>query len=404
MVYMMKKLLVLGLLFSAFSVYASAETDKLPFTKAGEAEVETESELPFRKAGSASSGIVDSKGETQDKVKGLAEQLSDVKSSIKSDMLKRIRDKQEKLAGKDEVVLQEGTSKVNIDKSKVEKVKTIANYEMIKNAEGSVTIPVMPDHDGVVRINGSKPGTYVVQIAKGYLNLIDLPFVEPVADTINDVNITVKESGMYIYTNSEGSAGVWIYDKQNPNLSISLVFIPQNIAPRKIEVWYPDDVLYADYSPNPVPPTERVKALDLTKAKDWEAKSVSYVDTLVSLVDTISSNEIPPGYRFTQINTPSVGLVCDEDNLVGSKMQVLEGNAFKVDVYQVENTGRYSIEVDESRCYSRGVSAISVFPSVHVPAGEKYEMYVVYAKTQKTKARKIKEGARPSLVGGDDVE
>lgn len=333
----------------------------------------------------------------------IADELGKIRDNLKEDLVKGLKKRvEEKQEGENLARPKDTTTKPPFaDVTDHRLVGSQKKQDFVNHNKSELAaVVVEPGKDGVVRIDGSVPGTYMVQISKGFFNRITTPFDEPVAYTGNDLNIFTEDAGIFVTTLADGAAGVWVTDKAHPNLAVSLLLVPSNVPPRFIDIYYPDDVLNEHKKLENIPPVEELKPLDRAKASRWERQHTSYSDALVSLVDTLASNEIPDGYKMSVINQREATAVCGSEDLIGELAQRIEGEQFYVDVFVVENVGQYPLMVEESKCYMSGVSAISFNPTVRIEPGYKHEMFVVYNKLTKEPATK-KKNARPALFGGN---
>lgn len=223
----------------------------------------------------------------------------------------------------------------------------------------------------------------VISIAVSHLNRITTPFSNALVKTVDAGNVDVRGGILYVSTNQDDPVTLFIHEKGDESLALSITLIPRHIPPRDITL-----ILKGmDY---------QTKMRKMTKkAKKWEQQR-SYVDGLKDSMKALANGDIPNGYSLRNYTLADRYFDCrkNEQGISVEPKQVLDGHNIIYTVSLVENISESTIELTESFCYERGVLAVSFWPSVTLRPGEKTELYIAHKRP-----RKPRGNIRPSLVG-----
>lgn len=232
------------------------------------------------------------------------------------------------------------------------------------------------------------PGvTEIVPVALGQLNRIVTPFERPELKTTSQAATRVEGSVVYLAPKTETPVGVYLTEKGDESLAISITLVPKKIPPREIRLSLAaDGGGLGHYSPE--------------KARRWE-EAYPYEETLRNLLRQIALGQLPPGYAL-RASVPSARRTCvhEEAKRAGilfdfQRAQMLVGSHLEVAVGVVHNTGERPVELKESWCSGGAVAAVAFWPEVVLEPGQATEVYVAFQHLP-LRPRSVQ---RPSLLG-----
>jgi conjugal transfer pilus assembly protein TraK len=208
-----------------------------------------------------------------------------------------------------------------------------------------------------------KPGTNeIVTVSKGLMNRIVVPFPTPEVHTVNDSVIKVKNNIIYVATQTKSPIGLFITDKDDQSIAISMTLVPRDIPPREIRLKLNRGI--STWSGNPM-------------ARKWE-ESGDYTSQVKKLLRSIALQEKPPGYSLTKLSREDQArFACQIPGLDLAISQSIEGHHFRVGILTAVNTSKETIEINEPDCHRDGVVAVAAWPTVVLRPGEASELYIV---------------------------
>jgi hypothetical protein len=267
-----------------------------------------------------------------------------------------------------------------------------------KIPEGSVQAKA--DQNGVYHIDGLSGKTHVVEISRSLFNKIKTPFKNPKILTTSSLLTKVKDSDIFVATGSDRVTGIWVYDEDNPLVSVSIALLPRPTSPVTMQIDVPEESL-VDTSRVPLPPTSEIRAVDIP----YEAKlsqGTPFDKAVVDLVSKIvSDREYPEGYGVINYNRTEPGMVCQHPDIQGKLKQTLKGEMFDIDIISIKNFSKYPARVEEPKCYSKGVVAVSVNPAEYLKSGEVGELVVVKMAKDYVQKHTPKKDLRPAIDAGE---
>lgn len=142
----------------------------------------------------------------------------------------------------------------------------------------------------------------LVPISINQINRLVTPFEHPVVQKVKQegVTVTVKDNALYVSTADSNPASLYISEKGDESVAISVSLVPQKIAPvqaslmlsRKLNSTGASGVIPAGY--NSFGGSE-------VKAKRWEQKD-NYIETIRNIMRTIALGDIP-GYSLGNLSS-----------------------------------------------------------------------------------------------------
>lgn len=205
-----------------------------------------------------------------------------------------------------------------------------------------------------------RPGvTEMIPIPSNYLTRIATPFAKPQVRTVNEVEVDVVGSTMFISPNTDTPIGVFVFDGEEPSTAVTLQLIPQDIPQRDITLKVAGS-----------------KAKALGVGNEPAGAGESHTAAIVQTFAELAKGRIPKGYTLTKPRADEYR--CEVPNLSIRLGQVAEGTKFRIGIFLVNNVGFKPIQIDEKWCFDNGVAAISTWPVAQLNPGEQTEMFVMY--------------------------
>ena len=233
------------------------------------------------------------------------------------------------------------------------------------NVDGGSILSGTPDNEISV-----KPGVnQIVTIAVGHTNRIVTPFNHPQVSTSTlstgeGGEVAVKDNVVYVSTAKNIPLSMFITEKGQENLSISLTLVPRKIPSREITVNFKDSNVSM--------------SLASDDAEAWEKNQPFESGTNKTLKDVALKN-IPTGYTLT--NIPK-GYALPRCRVQGfdvdwGKGQLIAGSKLHILVGKVTNTSSNVLEFKEASCGDYDVAGVALFPTNIFNPGDSAEIYVI---------------------------
>ncbi len=226
-----------------------------------------------------------------------------------------------------------------------------------------------------------KPGVNeLIPVSLRHINRVVTPFARPAIRTASSAETKVEANVIYVVPDDETPITMFVTEKGDPSISMSLTLVPRKIPPIEIALSFDDE--------------SALRPAYTGQAAEWE-RGQPYVQTLVALLRGVALQQIPPGYAFGALRPGDYLPVCRQGGFEFSfaKGQVLRGHHFNVAIGTVTNTSDIALEVVETSCADWPVVAVAAYPSVVLEPGETAEVYVAHKTPDVAKPR-----VRPSLV------
>ena len=289
-------------------------------------------------------------------------------------MLEKIRNQQ----GEDKL-------KAEIDKLKLENKRLKERQGVERQEIPAVPASVLTDNVPKYNVNGAfggdtsassdnditvKPGVNkIVQIAVGHTNRIVTPFAHPQVSSATltggeQGEVSVKDNVVYVSTAKNYPLSMFITEKGNENLSISLTLVPRKIPSREISVSFRDSNISMRYSSE--------------DAESWE-KNQPFLSGTNKNLRTIALQGIPAGYNLADLpnNYPLPKCRVDGFKVDFSEGQLIAGSKLHYVIGKVTNTSDKTLEFKEAGCGDYDVAAVALYPTNIFEPGESAEIYVI---------------------------
>lgn len=289
-------------------------------------------------------------------------------------------------------MLEKLKTKQDEDKLKAEIEKLKLENKRLKDRQGverqeipSVPASVLTENVPKYNVNGAempmtmgstdndimvKPGVnQIVQIAVGHTNRIVTPFAHPQVSSASltggeQGEVTVKDNVVYVSTAKNYPLSMFITEKGNENLSISLTLVPRKIPSREINVSFRDSNVSMRYASE--------------DAEAWE-KSQPFLSGSNKNLRTIALQGIPAGYNLTNLPKDYALPKCRVDGFKVdfSQGQLIAGSKLHYVIGKVTNISTETLEFKESGCGDYDVAAVALYPTNVFEPGESAEIYVI---------------------------
>ena len=227
----------------------------------------------------------------------------------------------------------------------------------------------------------------IIPIATGHPNRFTTPFENPMIRTTSSATFDVAGRDLYVSSRDEGRPiTAFINDEGNPDLTLSVTFVPQRIPPVDLQLEIDSSVLASGVNPN----------VSVERAQSWE-ESNPYITTLRNLLRDVATGETPSGYSLSEM--PYIGGTpdCFQPGLNFDFVngQTLDGHRLRVSIGVIENISSEIIEFREPACAGDDVRAVAAWPNPLLAPGEKTEVYVVRSIAER---HQVTRGTRRSLI------
>ncbi|HEC8324744.1 TPA: type-F conjugative transfer system secretin TraK [Providencia rettgeri] len=243
----------------------------------------------------------------------------------------------------------------------------------------------------------------LIPISIGQLNRIVTPFERPTVQRLQltDVKVSVQGNVIYVSTSSTNPVALYISEKGDESVALSLSLVPQKIAPVQASLMLSRKV------GSPSGYTQSAGNVmyggNESKARKWEQKD-NYVETIRNILRAVALGDIPPGYAMGSLGRGhsipncnfSTGTAQDNIKYSFAGGQYIQGSQFSVIVGVAQNTGSSTITVDESLCTHPNLAARALWSRNTLQPGQKTEAYfVIRNQSQQAQAD---DSVRPKLA------
>lgn len=227
-----------------------------------------------------------------------------------------------------------------------------------------------------------KPGrTESVIIARGKLNRIVTPYLEPKVLTVDNVETKVDGSAIYIATDSESPVSMFISDTESGNAA-SLQLSPQELV-MPVEIRIEGD------------PKANASEAGSSKNDRLFRQDSPYISEVKSIMQNLGKQQIPQGFTLEDLTDDLRAMTfCHDPSLTYWPGQLLSGHDSRIVVLIAQNNGLLATTFEESFCASENTMAVAAWPKVRLEPGEKTEIYLLLRLPEGKSGEEI----RPALL------
>ena len=220
-----------------------------------------------------------------------------------------------------------------------------------------------------------------VTLSRLHLNRIVTPFAAPQIRTIDQADIRIEGSVIYLSSQQEEPFVVYITPHDSEAHALSLLVTPLNVPPKEIE---------------------------LSLSKQWQQKlnrnretakrfeeAVDYQQTITEILSTLVKGQIPEGYELAKVNKTHYQ-PCQQDGLMFdfSKGQQVQGHHFNVLIGTAKNHTEKPVTFHERNCQGSNTSAVAIWPKNTLYPGQRRELFILSSTAEPESAPLM----RPSLL------
>ena len=220
-----------------------------------------------------------------------------------------------------------------------------------------------------------------VTLSRLHLNRIVTPFTAPQIRTIDQADIRIEGSVIYLSSQQEEPFVVYITPHNSETHALSLLVTPLDVPPKEIQ---------------------------LTLSKQWQQKlhhnreaakrfeeAGDYLNTITEVLSTLVKGQVPEGYELGKPHKVNLQ-PCQQDGLTFNFAagQQIQGHHFNVLVGTARNITEKPVTFHEHHCHSRNVSAVSMWPKNTLYPGQQRELFILFHASEPESAPLV----RPSLL------
>ena len=233
-----------------------------------------------------------------------------------------------------------------------------------------------------VTLNVSPGQQQPVTLSRLHLNRIVTPFPAPQIRTIDQADIRIEGSVIYLSSQQEEPFVVYITPHDSEAYALSLLVTPLDVPPKEIQ---------------------------LSLSKQWQQKlnrnretakrfeeAGDYQYTITEVLSVLVKGQIPEGYELLN-NTHKTNIQpCQQDGLTFdfSKGQQVQGHHFNVLIGTAKNHTDKPVIFHERNCQSRNTSAVALWPKHTLYPGQRRELFILSTQAEPDSAPVL----RPSLL------
>lgn len=265
-----------------------------------------------------------------------------------------------------------------------------------------LTDEVIPSRQDLV----VEPGVNtLIPISIGQLNRLVTPFERPTVQRLQmaDVKVSVQGNVVYVSTSSTNPVALYISEKGDESVALSLSLVPQKIAPVQASLMLSRKLNNSSATGYTQSAGNVMYGGNEAKARKWEQKD-NYVETIRNILRAVALGDVPPGYAMGSLGRNhsipncnfSTGTAQDNIKYSFSGGQYIQGSQFSIIVGVAQNTGASTITVDESLCTHPNLAARALWSRNTLQPGQKTEAYFVI-RNQSQQAQ-VDDSVRPKLA------
>ena len=220
-----------------------------------------------------------------------------------------------------------------------------------------------------------------VTLSRLHLNRIITPFAAPQIRTIDQADIRIEGSVIYLSSQQEEPFVVYITPHDSESHALSLLVTPLDVPPKEIQL-----SLSKQWQ-------QKLKRNKDT-AKRFEEAS-DYQQAITEIMTSLVKGQVPEGYEFDQFHKPDFQ-PCQQDGLAFdfSKGQQAQGHYFNVLVGIALNNTEKPITFHERNCQGSHTVAVSMWPKNTLHPGQRRELFILLNAPEQESAPVM----RPSLL------
>ena len=215
-----------------------------------------------------------------------------------------------------------------------------------------------------VKLTVSPGQQQAITLSRQHLNRIVTPFPSPKIRTIDQADIRIEGSVIYLSSQQQEPFVVYITPHNDEAHALSLLVTLLDIPPKEVQLSLPK-------------PWQQKLSRNRETAKRFE-EAGEYQQSITEVLATLVKGQVPEGYELSKLHD-SNSQPCQQDNLSFdfSKGQQVQGHHFTVLVGTARNISNSVVTFQEPSCHSQHVSAVAMWPKQSLYPGQKRELFVL---------------------------
>ncbi len=232
-----------------------------------------------------------------------------------------------------------------------------------------------------VKLQVSPGQQQAVSLSRLHLNRIVTPFSAPQVRTIDQAEIRIEGSVIYLSSQKEEPFVVYITEHNNEKLALPLLVTLLDIPPKEIQL-----TLSKQW--------QRKISAHKETAKTWEEAN-DYEQTITEALTLLVKGQIPEGYELMPFHQHSFK-PCHQEGVKFdfSRAQQVQGHHFKIIVGKISNSTGKSLTFHERQCLDSGVRAVALWPDNTLLPRQNSELFLMFHEPDLT----VNPIIRPSLL------
>lgn len=225
--------------------------------------------------------------------------------------------------------------------------------------------------NNVIRVSSDR--TSIVNVSGTLTNRISTPFQKPKAILL-DGSASVKAVGQSLYVAPNGDPSpisLYVTGSGTNDPVVSLTLVPKSVPPQTIVLQMDGPASASNAGGEAAGEDRPVSAND------------SYTKQVISTLRSLALGRVPQGYAEGALPRSVANL----GNVVAIPLARYSGPIFDVYRYRIEAIVDGTMEMQESAFWTKGVRAVSLYPSGVVSKGHPTQVFVIADKTATGGAR-----------------
>ena len=220
-----------------------------------------------------------------------------------------------------------------------------------------------------------------VTLSRLHLNRIVTPFSAPQIRTIDQADIRIEGSVIYLSSQQEDPFVVYITPHDSEAHALSLLVTLLDVPPKEIQLSLSNQ-------------WQQKISHNKEVARHFEEAS-DYQQTVTEVLSRLVKGQIPEGYELSNIHK-SNGQPCQQQGLVFdfSRGQQIQGHHFHVLIGTAKNDTDKPVLFHERNCQSNTTAAVAMWPKNTLYPGQRRELFILSAQAEMNAA----PVRRPSLL------
>ena len=232
-----------------------------------------------------------------------------------------------------------------------------------------------------VKLNVSPGQQQSITLSRLHLNRIVTPFSAPQIRTIDQADIRIEGSVIYLSSQQEEPFVVYITPHDSEAYALSLLVTPLDVPPKEIQLSLSKQ-------------WQQKLSKNREKAKRFE-EAGDYQHAITEVLSALVKGKVPEGYELGKFHGADVK-PCQQRGLTFdfSKGQQVQGHHFNVLIGTAKNHTEKPVTFHERNCQGRHTSAVAMWPKNTLHPGQRRELFILSTQAELDSTPAL----RPSLL------